>query len=207
LGVEVSSKDLRTAQRDALSALQLRTSSPADASMQQLAQAILRPDTLAGGESTTTVIGEQYLICSMAGCDLAVKAELVQGVERLLDLTMVPNVLPWVRGVMNLRGSIISVVDLRMFLGLEQLPSTARTRLLSLQYNEMAICFIVDGVSEMLPIPPSTISNGNTRQAIIPNWVLPYSSSIALLDKRVVVILDVPRLLFSEKMQHYEFLG
>ncbi len=93
------------------------------------------------------------------------KAEFVQGVERLADLTPVPNVVPWVRGVMNLRGSIISVVDLRMLLDLELLPYSPRTRLLSLQYNEMVICFVVDGVSEMLPIPPAAIINGNVRQA------------------------------------------
>ncbi len=122
-------------------------------------------------EKLPCAAGEQYLVFSLADREFAVKAEFVQGVERLVDVTPVPNVVPWVRGVMNLRGSIISVVDLRMFLDLELLPYSPRTRLLSLQYNEMVICFVVDGVSEMLPIPPATIINGNARQATIPPWV------------------------------------
>jgi len=66
----------------------------------------------------------------------------------------------------------------------------------------MLICLVVDGVSEMLPIPASVIINGNVRQAI-PPWAIPYASGTALLANRLMVILDVPRLLFSEKMHHY----
>jgi purine-binding chemotaxis protein CheW len=168
----------------------------------QLAQAQgqLRGDGVSS--QVPAVAGEQNLVFSLSDCELAVKAELVQGVERLGEITSVPNVVPWVRGVINLRGSIASVVDLRMFLDLEQRSYTPRTRLLSLQYKEMLICLVVDGVSEMLPIPASVIINGNMRQAI-PPWAIPYASGTALLANRLMVILDVPRLLFSEKMHHY----
>jgi len=193
-------------QPDALAALQqLMAQSPSAAALQmQLAQAQgqSRSDSMAV-EGAPAVVGEQYLVFTLADRELAVKAEQVQGVERLGELTSIPNVAPWVRGVMNLRGSIVSVVDLRMFLDLEQLAYTPRTRLLSLQYNEMVICLIVDGVSEMLPIVPTAIIQGNMRQAMIPSWVIPYAAGSALLTNRMMVLLDVPRLLFSEKMQHY----
>ncbi len=206
----MSSKDLRmTQQRDALAAIQqLKTASPSMAALQlQLAQAgFARSD---GANAPEVVpVGEQYLVFSLFERELAVKAEMVQGVERLADfITPLPNVVSWVRGVLNLRGSIASVVDLRMFLELEQLPYTPRTRLLSLQYNEMVICLVVDGVSEMLPIPPTAVINGNARQATIPHWALPYAAGVALFAQRTLVLLDASRLLFSEKMQHYEALG
>jgi purine-binding chemotaxis protein CheW len=200
----VSSDNFRTSQqRDAFAAIQqMLSQSPSIAALQmQLAQGQLRPD----GASTvaTPLLGEQHLIFSLAGRELAVKAELVQGVDRLTDITPIPNVVSWVRGVINLRGSIASVVDLRMFLDLEQVPQGSRTRLLSLQYNEMVICFVVDGVSEMMPISANAIVSSNARQADIPPWALPYASGTALLASRAVVLLDVPRLLFSEKMQRY----
>lgn len=206
----MSSEDLKLLQRNALAAIQqlrARGSSAASLQMQAaLAGQQMRVDEGSLG-SPPGVVEDQYLICSLAERELAIKAELVQGVERLVDLTPVPNVVPWVKGVMNLRGSIVSVVDLRMFLDLEHLPYTPRTRLLSLQYNEMVICFVVDGVSEMLPIPDSSIISGNVRQAPIPSWALPYSAGCALLNHRTMVLLDVARLLFSEKMQRYEALG
>ncbi len=201
----MSNENLRTLQPDALAALkQLVAQSPSAAAalQMQLAQAQGQVRREGVPAQVPALAGEQYLVFSLADCELAVKAELVQGVERLGEITSVPNVVPWVRGVINLRGSIVSVVDLRMFLDLEQLSYTPRTRLLSLQYKEMLICLVVDGVSEMLPIPASVVINGNVRQAI-PPWAIPYASGTALLANRLMVILDVPRLLFSEKMHHY----
>lgn len=212
----MSNEDLRMVQRDALAAIQqLMAQSPSVAALQmQLAQAqgqqglqLRAPATSLGEGAAAGIAGEQYLVFSLADREFAVKAELVQAVERLHDFTPVPNVASWVRGVINLRGSIVSVVDLRTFLDLEQLSYTPRTRLLMLQYNEMVICVLVDGVSEMLPIPTTAIINGNVRQATVPPWAVPYATGCALLANRMMVVLDVARLLFSEKMQHYQALG
>ncbi|GAC1362519.1 MAG: hypothetical protein NVS2B12_06780 [Ktedonobacteraceae bacterium] len=202
----MANEDSKILQRDALAAIQqLVSQSPSVAALQmQLAQGQFRTDGSSPGETITAPIGEQYLIFSLADREFAIKAELVQGVERLVDVTPVPNVVQWVKGVINLRGSIVSVVDMRMFLDLEPLPSTPRTRLLSLQQNDMVICLVVDSVSEMLPVPTTAIFNGNLRQATIPPWATPYTTGSALLANRVIVILDVARLLFSEKMQRYK---
>lgn len=164
---------------------------------------VLDPKDLAIVPAETVVVGEQYLIFSLLGCELALKAEQIQGVERLADVTPIPNVATWISGVINLRGSIVSVVDLRAFLDMEPLPYNPRSRLLSVKYNEMLICLIVDNVSEMIPIPPSAINNKNMRQANIPQWLAPYASGSALVGRRNLVLLDAARLLFSEKMQHY----
>ncbi len=160
--------------------------------------------TPAGG--LPEVEGSQYLVFSLVEHEFAFKAEHVQGVERLIDVTPVPNVASWIRGVMNLRGSIASVVDLRAFLDMEQLPYSPRTRLLSVQYNEMVICLVVDGVSEMLSIPPAAITNVSTSQTTIPRWAAPYASGSVSLGIRVIVLLDAARLLFADKMQRYEVL-
>jgi len=164
---------------------------------------VLDPKDLTTVPAEAVVVGEQYLVFSLLGCELALKAEHIQGVERLADVTPIPNVAPWISGVINLRGSIVSVVDLRAFLDMEPLPYNPRTRLLSVKYNEMLICLIVDTVSEMIPIPSAAINNKNTRQANIPLWLAPYASGSALVGKRNLVLLDAARLLFSEKMQHY----
>ncbi|GCE11859.1 chemotaxis protein CheW [Tengunoibacter tsumagoiensis] len=208
----MSSDDLKTLQQDTFAAIQqLIAQSPSMSSLQQSPSMAAMQMQLMQGQFRTegtadvppALAGEQYLVFSLADRDLAVKAELVQGVERLTECTLVPNVAPWVKGVINLRGSIVSVVDLRQFLDLESLPTTPRTRLLSLQYNELVICLVVDGVSEMLPIPATAITQDNARQAAIPSWALPYMTGSCTLANRMLVILDVARLLFSEKMQNY----
>ena len=163
---------------------------------------VARPPVPTGapGESTAAASGRQYLIFSLVDLEFALPAEAVQGVERLADVTSVPHVASWVAGVINLRGSICSVVDLRAFLDVERLPFNPRTRLLSVKYNEMSVCLVVDSVSEMVPIQPNAV-DGNIRG--VPHWVAPYSSGVAAVGKRRIVLLDAGRLLFSEKMHHY----
>jgi len=224
----VASDDLKARQRKALIAQSLsvaqRTGTPYDNSAQsreilsssrasiaalqsrltQLTQSHL--DSGATPGTSPVVIGEQYLVFWLLGRECALKAEHIQGVERLGDVTPVPNVAPWVRGVINLRGSIASVVDLRAFLDMEQLSYNSRTRLLSVHYNEMVICLVIDGVSDMVPIADTAIISANVRQTPIPQWAIPYAVGSALLDTRSIVLLDAARLLFSEKMQRYEAL-
>lgn len=146
------------------------------------------------------VIGEQYLVFSLLEREFAIQAEYIQGVERLSDVTAIPRVASWVVGVMNLRGSICSIVDLRAFLDMERLPYSSRTRVLSVKYNEMLICLVVDSVSEMVPVAPNAI---DSSMRSIPSWVASYASGMATIGKRRVILLDAARLLFADKMHHY----
>jgi purine-binding chemotaxis protein CheW len=170
--------------------------------VRSLPGSVISPRELPNVQAEAVVVGEQYLVFSLLECELALKAEHIDGVERLADVTPVPHVASWISGVINLRGSIASVVDLRAFLGMERLPFNPRTRLLSVRANEMVICLVVDSVSEMIPIPSSAI-NGNVRQANIPQWLASYASGSALVGNRYIILLDAARLLFSDKMQHY----
>ncbi len=152
------------------------------------------------GPAEPVVAGEQHLVFSLLDQEFALPAAYVQGVERLADVTPVPHVASWVTGVINLRGSICSVVDLRAFLDLEKLPFNPRTRLLSAKYNEMLVCLVVDSVSEMVPIAPHAV---DTTARSIPQWVASYASGVAAVGKRQVILLDAARLLFADKMHHY----
>src|SRR6266853_5807099 len=155
---------------------------------------VISPRELTNVPAEAVVVGEQYLVFSLLECELALKAEHIDGVERLADVTPVPNVASWIRGVINLRGSIASVVDFRAFLGLEVLPHNPRTRLLSVRFNEMVVCLVVDSVSEMTLIPASAIV-ANSRQAPVPQWLASYADRSALVGKRNIVLLDASRLL------------
>jgi purine-binding chemotaxis protein CheW len=195
-----SSVDELQLQKDIATARSL--GSNLQSNMRSLPENVISPGELPNVQAEAVIVGEQYLVFSLLECELALKAEHVDGVERLADVTPVPNVAPWISGVINLRGSIASVVDLRAFLGMERLPFNPRTRLLSVRSNEMVICLVVDSVSEMIPIP-STVINGNVRQGNMPQWLVSYASGSALVGNRYIILLDAARLLFSDKMQHY----
>jgi len=158
-----------------------------------------------GGTSLTSVpasVDEQYIFVVLAGQEYALKAGNVQSVERLINITPVPNTAAWVLGVVHLHGAIVSVVDLRRLWGLEAIPPTSRTRLVVAQAGEMVVALVVDSVVEMRAIPQELIQEVDDP-ASLPPWVRTVVSHVAAVNDRAVLVLDVERLLYSEQMQQY----
>lgn len=142
----------------------------------------------------------QQIVFALGDTECALPAEAVQGVERLTDVTPVPNTVPWVLGVVHLRGAIYSVVDLRGFVGLPPAPITAHTRLLVVTVRDMAVGLVVDGVTEMRPLDDA---QAQSYAAAAPDWAAPYAARAVVMDGRAVVQLDPERLLFAEKLHRY----
>jgi purine-binding chemotaxis protein CheW len=156
-----------------------------------------------GAEESVEALGEQYLVFSLESFECAFKAETVQAVERLPEVTPVPNVAYWIDGVIHSRGHIVSVVDLRSFLGLDRLPSSSRTRLVVGKVGELVIGLVVDGVSEMRGILPNMIQLQHISRAL-PGWAAPYVNGIATIGARTIMLIDMEQLLLSEKMHRYQ---
>ena len=144
----------------------------------------------------------QLIIFLLNNVECALPADAVRGgVERITEVTPVPNTAPWVLGVVQVWGAIVSVVDLRAFLGQPSQPLTARSRLLVVTLKDMTIGFVVDTVTEMRPVGPATA----TDDPNIPPWLQPYAEGVLHIEDRAIVMLDPERLLFSEPMHRYRY--
>lgn len=153
-----------------------------------------------GGDPTAERV-PQMIIFQVNNVECALPADAVQGVERITELTFVPNTAPWVLGVVQVWGTIISVVDLRTFFGQPPQPLSGRNRLLVVTMNEMTIGFVVDVVTEMRPTGTTTAMDDPN----IPPWIQPYAEGVLRLEDRAIVLLDPDRLLFSEAIHHYRY--
>jgi purine-binding chemotaxis protein CheW len=154
------------------------------------------PDTLSAPS-----LGPQYIIFAVGDLECTVPAEAVQGVERLTEVAPVPNTAPWLLGVVQFRGAILSVVDLRAFLGLPPTDLTQRSRMIVVGAPAMTMGLMVDAVLEMRP------NNADSRVAAsggLPDWIAPYAAGTIELGGRHVILIDLQRLLFAEKMGHYQ---
>src|SRR5258708_34327694 len=103
------------------------------------------------GMEPSTVIGDgtpQHIVFLLGDIECALPAATVQGVERLGDVTPVPNTVPWVVGIVQFRGSIISGVDLRGYFDLPSQPPNARPRLLGVGKRRVAVGPVGDAVAE-----------------------------------------------------------
>lgn len=151
---------------------------------------------------TSNVNTTQFVIMGMGGVEIALPAGKVTGVERLSDITPVPNTVNWVLGVANLRGAITSVVDLRQFCGLPRVEATSRSRVVVTSAGAMVIGFLVDSVNEIRVLPEESLVRDTVRQAS-PPWLLPYVEALVQIAGRSILVLDAERLLYADALHQY----
>ena len=142
----------------------------------------LRHDIAAHLQLVTFEVGsEQFAIDILA----------VQEINRMMQITRVPRSAECLEGVINLRGRIIPVVDLRKRFGLPPAERSADSRIVVVEVGGRVIGFIVDRVNEVLRVdgsivdPPPSMSGGVDRD---------YIRGVAKLETRLVILLDLPRL-------------
>lgn len=154
-----------------------------------------------GGDVPADAEIPQHIVFALGDADCAFAAEAVQGVERVGDITPVPNTVSWVLGVLNLHGAITSVVDLRGFFGMAPQPITPATRLLVLIRRDMTIGVVVDAVTEMRTLDGDTAPTHSL--GTVPTWAAPYASRAINVGGRTILLLDPDQILFAEKMHRY----
>ena len=115
----------------------------------------------------------------------------VQEIIRVQQLTRVPNSPEYVDGVINLRGKVIPVIALRRRFGLEERAHDKETRIVVTEVKGTVLGFIVDSVSEVLRIPSETVEPPPRLGKVEREYV----SGVGKLDNRLLILLDVDRLM------------
>ncbi len=149
---------------------------------------------------TAEIEGEQYVVFILAEREYAVSIESVIEIGEPLNTTPVPNVPEWVLGVANLRGDILSVVDLRVFLGLPPRYQGEESRMLIMQSSdkEISTCLIVDGVRGIRYLHMDRVVE-YTLSAM--DAMAQFIDGVLKQDENEILVLDIDRLLLSERMQ------
>jgi purine-binding chemotaxis protein CheW len=120
---------------------------------------------------------------------------LVQEIIRVTDITQVPRAPDFIKGVINLRGRIIPVVDLRRKLGLGDVETTRQTRIVVVSLDGRLIGLLVDGASQVLKVPVSTIEAAPEEVVEIDSNFI---RGVAKLEKRLIILIDLSRVLARE---------
>ncbi|MEK6791533.1 MAG: chemotaxis protein CheW [Deltaproteobacteria bacterium] len=121
----------------------------------------------------------------------------VQEIIRHMELTRVPRSPDFVEGVINLRGRVIPVLDLRKRFGLPDAEDTSATRIIVVEVEGVTVGLKVDGVSEVLRINADTVE---PPPALVTNIESDYIKGVGKLDNRLLILLDVSKILSrSEK--------
>lgn len=149
--------------------------------------------TPTGSDVTDSYLEEvsQVVSFEIGAEEYAVDILEVQEINRMVEITRVPTAPSYVEGVINLRGKVIPIIDLRLRFGLPATDRTTESRIVVVDVNRNVIGLIVDSVSEVLRIPNSLIEpppNGKGGGA-------EFHKGVGRMDNRLLILLDLKRLL------------
>ena len=143
----------------------------------------------------------KYLIFHLGTEEFGTEVLKVREIMGLQDITTIPQVPSHVKGVLNLRGKVIPVIDLRLKFGMEAQEYTPRTCIIVMRTlqadEEMMVGMIVDGVVEVLNLTASDIED---TPDFGPGVVTPYLTGMAKIKGRVKILLDIDHVLSSNEL-------
>jgi purine-binding chemotaxis protein CheW len=129
--------------------------------------------------------------------EFGIDIKKVQEINRMIDITKIPNAPPFVEGVVNLRGKIIPIVSLRTKLGLGEADRDKATRIMVVEIEGRILGFIVDSVSEVLRIQDPTIE---APPSITGSNDSAYIEGVINLADRILILLDL-KVLFGDQKE------
>ncbi len=141
---------------------------------------------------------QQLVVFDLADEAYAINISTVESIIKMQTITLLPQSKPYIKGVINLRGAVLPVIDLRIRFGLEAGQVTRQTRIMVVGMNKLKVGVVVDSVSEVLRIPddvieplPPTVSAANST----------FLKAIINFEKRLIILLDLARILDIEEQQ------
>jgi purine-binding chemotaxis protein CheW len=143
---------------------------------------------------------QQYLTFIMAGEEYGVDILAVQEIRGWEATTVVPNAPEYIKGVINLRGTIVPIMDLRSRFSLERVEYSPVTVVIILKVEtergERVMGIVVDAVSDV-----HSISDSDTRNSpeLIEDLNTEFIRSLVSVDDNMIILLDVQRLLTIDK--------
>lgn len=120
----------------------------------------------------------------------------VQEINRMVEITRVPRSPDFVEGIINLRGKVIPIIDLRTRFNLQITDHDKNTRIVVVDIEGQTMGMIVDSVSEVLRIPASTIE---PTPEVVTSVDSDYIRGVAKLDNRLLIYLDLAKILTGEE--------
>lgn len=135
----------------------------------------------------------KVIVFSLGNEEYGVEVEKVKTIERVQHLTRVPRTPVFVKGVMNLRGVVVPVIDLRGRFGLEESAYTDSTRIIVVAVNELEVGMLVDSANDVIDVNTDTISD---PPEIVGGIKAKYLRGVARVsDTRLLVLLNLREVL------------
>ncbi|GAB6988935.1 chemotaxis protein CheW [Paenibacillus pini] len=149
-------------------------------------------------------MGEELkvIVFKLGNEEYGIEVEKVQTIERMLPITRVPKTYTFVRGVINLRGVVIPVIDLRGRFNLPEGEYTDQTRIIIVAVNEMEVGFIVDSANDVIDLNTDRIES---PPEVVGGIKAKYLDGVAKIgDDRLLIMLNLAEVLKKSEIIQLE---
>lgn len=133
----------------------------------------------------------QYVIFKLEKEEYGVDIQKVTTIERILSIARVPKTPDFIKGVINLRGEIIPVIDLRKKFNIPSIEETEDTRIIIIKIGEISAGIVVDAVAEVTQLSEESIE---TVSSFSSEYATDYILGVGKLDNRIITLLDLEKL-------------
>lgn len=123
--------------------------------------------------------------------EYALPVQYVRSIEKMQPITRVPGTAPYVKGVINLRGVVTPIIDLRERFGFAPEPYGEQTRMIIAVFGDIEVGLIVDAANDVLDISAASIEPPEAIGAI----GAAYICGVAKVEKRLLILLDLASVL------------
>ncbi len=141
--------------------------------------------------------GGKYLTFTLSEETYGIEILKVREIMGIIDITPIPQSPDHLKGIINLRGKVIPVTDLRLMFSMTEAEYTHKTCIIVAEVNKTHLGIIVDTVSEVLDIKPEEIEEpSNFGNTLDTNYML----GLGKVKEKIVILLDINRILSTEDM-------
>jgi purine-binding chemotaxis protein CheW len=133
-----------------------------------------------------------HVVFTVDGADYIVAAADVMQMESYVGATRVPGALPYVAGVVQVRGRVVPVVDLRVRFGLPPAAPTLDSRIVVIQHHERVVGLLVDSAREVVKLTPEQLQ---PPPRMVADGVEGFVKAVAHLGQRLLMLVDFVRVI------------
>jgi len=140
----------------------------------------------------------KVIVFQLKNQQFGVDIQQIRSIEKLQEITEIPNTSEFIKGVINLRSEVIAIIDLRERLHINKTDITDDTRILIVSINDVQIGLIVDSATDVLDIDPASI---DPSPEIVGDIDVTFVKGVAKLEDRLLILLDLARVLNLHEIQ------
>ena len=147
------------------------------------------------------VLENKLLVFKIRGEEYAISVENVGGIEKVLPITRVPSTPPFIKGVINLRGVVSPVIDLKEKFHRQKTEFTDKTRIIVINMEDISVGLIVEEASDVVDMQADEIK---PPPEVVGSKVDDFIQGVLKLEKRLLILLDLDKVLNKEDLAEYK---